>query len=254
MKVLAIANQKGGVGKSTTAAALSAGLSAKGYRVLVIDLDPQGNLSYNYDVAGNGKPTALGVITGEVSTREAIQKTGCGDIIASSRQLSGADLFLDKTGKEYKLREALEGIAGDYDFIVIDTPPSLGILTINALTCADGVIIPSQADIYSIQGIQQLMDTIATVKKYCNSSLKVEGILLTRYSGRSVLSRELLESIQDYAADIGSKVFNATIREGIAVKEAQISQVHLLEYAPNSNVTNDYRDFVNEILEGMSDK
>jgi len=252
MHIIAIANQKGGVGKSTTTAALCSGLSSKGYRVLAVDLDPQGNLSYNYGVLGTqGKPTALGVITREVGAAEAIQHTTCGDIIAGSQQLAGADMFLDKTGKEYQLKEALEGIKGQYELIIIDTPPSLGILTINALTCADKVIIPAQADIYSIQGIQQLVDTIDTVKKYCNPSLKVEGILLTRYSSRSILSKDLLESISKMAGAIGTKVFNTTIREGIAVKEAQISQQHLVDYAPKSNAASDYIDFVNELVKGM---
>lgn len=246
-RVYAVINQKGGVGKSTTAATLAAGLSLKGYRTLSIDLDAQGNLSYTAGAKTNGA-TALGVLTGEVSVADAIQKTQGGDIIAASKALAGADAFITDTGKEYKLKEALEAVQADYDYIVIDTPPALGILTVNALTACNSVIIPAQADIYSLQGIEQLADTIKPVKKYCNPSLKIEGILLTRYSSRSVLSREIAELAEQLAAKLGTKLFKTTIREAIAVKEAQISQKTLYGYAPKAKVTEDYTSFIEELL------
>lgn len=246
-RVYAVINQKGGVGKSTTAATLAAGLSLKGYRTLSIDLDAQGNLSYTAGAKTNGA-TALGVLTGEVSVADAIQKTQSGDIIAASKALAGADAFITDTGKEYKLKEALEAVQADYDYIVIDTPPALGILTVNALTACNSVIIPAQADIYSLQGIEQLADTIKPVKKYCNPSLKIEGILLTRYSSRSVLSREIAELAEQLAAKLGTKLFKTTIREAIAVKEAQISQKTLYGYAPKAKATEDYTSFIEELL------
>ena len=171
-RVYAVINQKGGVGKSTTAATLAAGLSLKGYKTLSIDLDAQGNLSYTAKARTNGA-TALGVLTGEVKAEEAIQHTASGDIIASNKALAGADAFIADTGKEYKLKEALESLQAAYDYVIIDTPPALGILTINALTACNSVIIPAQADIYSLQGVEQLADTMKPVKKYCNPDLKI---------------------------------------------------------------------------------
>ena len=246
-KTLAIINQKGGVGKSTTAEALAAGLSLKGYKTLSIDLDAQSNMTYTAGAKTDGA-TALGVLTGEVGIAAAIQHTDSGDIIAASKALAGADAFITNTGKEYRLKEALEPIRAEYDFIIVDTPPALGILTINALTACDSVIIPAQADIYSIQGIEQLAETMKPVKKYTNPALTIEGILLTRYSPRSVLSREVAELAEKIAAKLGTKLFKATIREAVAVKEAQISQQSLYSYAPKAKVTEDYSRFIAELL------
>ena len=143
----------------------------------------------------------------------------------------------------------LDEIRNDYDFAVIDTPPALGILTVNALTACDSVVIPAQADIYSLQGIEQLTKTIAPVRKYCNRSLRIEGILLTRYSSRSVLSREIADLSNQLADKLGTKLFNARIREAIAVKEAQLKQKSLFEYSPKAGVTEDYSAFITELLE-----
>jgi len=246
-KVYAIINQKGGVGKSTTVEALAAGLSLKGYKTLSIDLDAQANMSYTVGARTDGA-TVLGVLTGEVDIAAAIQHTESGDIIAASKALAGADAFISDTGKEYRLKEALEVIRAAYDYIIVDTPPALGILTINALTACDSVIVPAQADIYSLQGIEQLANTMKPVKKYCNSALAIEGILLTRYSSRSVLSREVAELAEQLAAKLGTKLFKTTIREAIAVKEAQINQQSLYIYAPKAKVTEDYSHFIAELI------
>ena len=246
-KIIAVINQKGGVGKSTTAEALIAGLSLKGYSCLAIDLDAQGNFSYTAGAKTDGA-TILGVLTGEVKAKDAIQHLQSGDMIAASNTLAGADAFITNTGKEYKLKEALEELKGMYQYIIIDTPPALGILTVNALTACHSVIIPAQADIYSLQGIEKLAETIKPVKKYCNPSIYIEGILLTRYSPRSVLSRDVAEIAEKLAEKLGTKVFKTTIREAIAIKEAQISQQSLFEYAPKAKVTEDYRAFIEELL------
>lgn len=246
--IYAIINQKGGVGKSTTAEALTAGLTLKGFRCLAIDLDAQGNMTYTVNVKTEGA-TALGVLMGEVKTLDAIQHTeNFGDIIASSKALAGADAFITMTGKEYRLKEALENLQENYDYIIIDTPPALGILTVNALTACTGVIIPAQAEIYSLQGIEQLAETMKPVKKYCNPHLKIEGILLTRYSSRTVLSREVADITKQLAARLGTKIFHTAIRENISVKEAQISRQSLFDYAPNSNAAKDYQLFIEELL------
>jgi chromosome partitioning protein len=248
IEAIAIINQKGGVGKSTTALALGAGLSLKGYRVLYIDLDAQGNLTYTLGANDNGL-TILDALTRTATAAQTIQHTEQGDIIPASPDLAGADTVINTVGKEYRLKEAIEPIKGNYDYIIIDTPPALGILTINALTACVGAIIPAQADIYSLKGIGQLHSTIQTVKQYCNPSLTVKGILLTRYSPRAILSREIAEVIDQTAQGLHTKLFKTTIREAIAVKEAQASQQDIYSYAPKSNAATDYRAFIEELLE-----
>ena len=251
MKTIAIANRKGGVGKSTTAAAIVNGLTLKGYKTLAVDLDAQRNLSNTMKTITEIK-TILKVLTGEIAAAEAIQETIYGDIIPASKALSGADTTLTETGKEYKLRDSLEPIQEKYDYCIIDCPPALGILTINALTAANSVLIPAQADIYSLDGIEDLQEAIQPVKKYCNPTLKIEGILLTRYNSRSILSKDIAVLAKKLAERIGTSIFKATIREAIAIKEAQISQQSIFKYAPRAKVTEDYMDLVNEILEKKS--
>lgn len=248
MRVIAIANRKGGVGKSTTATALVSGLTLKGYRVLAVDLDAQRNLTSTMSARVDSK-TSLGVLTGDITAKEAIRKTESGDIIPASKSLSGADAILTETGKEYRLKEALEPIKEWYDYCIIDSPPALGILTVNALTAANSVIIPAQADIYSLEGIEDLQETIQPVRKYCNPTLEIQGILLTRYSPRSILSRDVTTLAEQLAEQLETSLFKATIREAVAVKEAQISQQSLFTYAPKAKVTEDYKAFIEEFLE-----
>lgn len=246
-KALAIINQKGGVGKSTTALAIGAGLSLKGYSVLFIDLDAQGNLSYTLGADTQGY-NAMGVLERPETAKEEIQHTPQGDIIASSPKLAGADKLLEETGKEYRLKEALDSLQGAYDYIIVDTPPALGILTINALTACTGAIIPAQADIYSLQGIAQLNSTIETVKKYCNPSLSIMGIVLTRFNGRSIIRREVAEMLERTAEQLHTKLYSSKIRECTALVEAQATKQNIYSYAPRSNATADYKALVAEIL------
>lgn len=246
-KIVSIINQKGGVGKSTTAESLAAGLSLRGFKTLAVDLDAQGNLTYTFG-ADNTGATVLEVLTGEATAAEAIKHTQSCDVLPANKALAGADAYIKETGKEYRLKEALENVADQYDYIIIDTPPALGILTVNALTACQSVIIPSQADIYSIQGIEQLSETMKPVKKYCNPGLEIEGILLTRYSARSVLSREVADMLEELAAKLGTKLFKTKIREAIAVKEAQISQRSLFEYSPKAKPTEDYNALIDELI------
>lgn len=251
-KAIAVINQKGGVGKSTTALAIGAGLSLKGYSVLFIDLDAQGNLSYTLGADTQGY-NAMGILERPETAKEEIQHTPQGDIIASSPKLAGADKLLEETGKEYRLKEALEILQGDYDYIVIDTPPALGILTINALTACTGAIIPAQADIYSLQGIGQLNSTIETVKKYCNPSLSIMGIVITRFNGRSIIRREVAEMMKRTADQLHTKLYATKIRECTALVEAQAVKQNIYSYAPRSNATADYKALVDEILGGEMD-
>lgn len=248
-KAIAVINQKGGVGKSTTALAIGAGLSLKGYSVLFIDLDAQGNLSYTLGADTKGY-NAMGVLERPETAKEEIQHTPQGDIIASSPKLAGADKLLEETGKEYRLKEALDSLQGAYDYIIVDTPPALGILTINALTACTGAIIPAQADIYSLQGIGQLNSTIETVKKYCNPSLSIMGIVITRFNGRSIIRREVAEMLEHTADQLHTKLFSSKIRECTALVEAQATKQNIYSYAPRSNATADYKALVDEIIKG----
>lgn len=251
-EIITIATQKGGTGKTTTARALGAGLIWRGYRTLFIDLDPQQNLTYILG-ADPGAATSYELLTREATAAQAIQPipTG-GDVIAASQLLAGANLDVKEAGREYRLKEALEPIRGQYDFIVVDTPPSLGILTITALTASDSVIIPAQADIFSLQGIGQLYNTIQVIQQHTNPGLKIKGILLTRYSPRAILTKDITKLIANTAAQLNTFVYSAAIREGIAIKEAQANQQDLYSYAARSNPAQDYITFTNEFLEGSA--
>lgn len=252
-KITAIINQKGGVGKSTTSQSLAAGLSLKGFKVLLIDMDSQGNLSFSVG-ANKAAVSILEVLKQEATAAEAIQTVGNLDIIPASISLAGADMQLTEMGKEYRLKEAIEPLKENYDYIVIDTPPALGILTVNALTAADNIVIPAQADLYSIEAIGQLYNTVQAVKQYTNKGLSITGILLTRYSDRTVLSRELSSMIDSTAAQLGTKLFTATIREAIGIKEAQAQKQDIFSYSGNSKVAADYMQFVEEFLSTINEE
>ncbi len=247
-EIITIINQKGGVGKSTTANALGAGLHKRGYKVLYIDLDAQGNLSYSLKATGKDF-TSLEVLTGKITVSKVIINTNQGDIIPASPLLANADTLITETGKEYKLNEAIEPIKNNYDYIIIDTPPSLGILTINALATSNSVIIPVQADIYSLQGIGQFIQTMNAVKKYCNKDLSIKGILATRYNKRANLTKDMTELLEDTAKSLNTKVFNTKIRECISIKEAQTVREDIYSYNPKSNASKDYSSFIDELLE-----
>lgn len=245
MEVIAIINRKGGVGKTATAHALGAGLMRRGYKVLFIDLDSQTNLSFGIE-ANMAAPNSMDLLTGEATASEAIQNTLQGDAIPGSEALAGADAIIDGTGKEYRLKEALDGLK--YDFVIIDTPAQLGTLTINALTAANSVVIPVQADIDSLQGIGQLNKAITAVKKYCNSALQIRGILITRYNSRAVISRDMQSNLADVAQQLHTKLYSTPIRECSAVKEAKASRQDIYTYAPRSNAAKDYEAFLAEFL------
>ena len=249
MKIFSISNQKGGVGKSTTANALGAGLMRKGFRVLYVDLDAQGNLSHSMK-ANNKAITSLEVLTGTATAADAIVSTPQGDLIPASPALASADTILTETGKEYRLKEALSTISDRYDYCLLDTPPALGTLTVNALTACNSVLITTQADIYSLQGIGQLARTIQTVQKYCNNALDILGMVITRYNARAVLTKNMTEMIEDTAKQLHTSVYTTKIRECVAIKEAQAMQQDIFTYSSSSNAAKDYENLLNEILGG----
>lgn len=246
MEIITVTNQKGGVGKTTTAQHLAIGLKKKGYKVLLVDFDQQGNLTYslNCDV----KLTIYDVITQEISAEKAIFHSPECDIIPGNILLSKAEKEFTETGREFLLRDALEPIKDKYDYIIIDTPPTLGILTVNALTCSDSVIIPAQADIFSLQGFGQLNNLINQVKKYTNKNLTIKGVLLTKYSERTILNRQLKNRAEKISEQINTKVFTSTIREATSIREAQTNKTNVFDYEPKSKVAKDYSAFIDEFL------
>lgn len=248
IECIAVINQKGGVGKSTSVLSIGKALMLKGFKVLLIDLDAQGNLSYTVKANTTSEYNSFEILKGNIDASTAIQKAMDFDIIASSPSLAAADALIIETGKEYRLKEALENIKSNYDYILIDTPPSLGILTVNALAVCTGVIIPSQADIYSLQGIGHFLNTVTTVKKYCNPKLKIMGIVLTRFNPRTIISRDIEKMVENTAERIQTKLYKTKIRECTAIKESQISQSDIFTYAPESNAAADYKKLTEEII------
>lgn len=253
MKVITIGSEKGGVGKTTTAAALGSGLALRGYRVLLIDLDPQANLSYALGSKAGAGLSSYELLQG-AEPKEMIQELGEGlDLIAASRALAEADTAFTSTGREYKLREALEKLRAAYDFIIIDNKPALGVLTINSLTAADGLIIPAHASIFSLQGLGQLAEIVGAVKQYTNKGLEVLGILLTEFNPRTIISNDLSELIEDTAKLFDTKVFKTRIRRAVAVEEAHTTQQSIFNYAPKGNATLDYQAFIDELLNQLQE-
>lgn len=250
--IIALTNQKGGVGKTTTSSALISGLTSHHKKVLGIDLDPQGNLGFSLGLEIEDCYTIYEVLKGEVSVEEAIQQTESGDIIASNILLSSAELEFNRPGREYLLKNMLEPIKKQYDYIIIDTPPALNILTVNAYVVSDSLVIPMVPEILSLLGVSQIKETIDTVKKFFNPDLKVLGILLTKYNRRINLAREVTELAGEIATQLDTIVFDIKIRNSVSVAEAPAHGESILQYAPHSNPALDYAAFVEEIL-GMTE-
>ena len=247
-RITALINQKGGVAKTTTAHALTMGLARQGKRVLAIDCDPQGNLSFSM----KADETLVGLyeaFRGDASAQDVIQTTPQGaDLIASSLDLSAADMEFTRVGREYMLRSLCDAVAPQYDHIIIDCPPALGVLTLNALTAADDMVIPVGLEVFSLQGLKQLFATMENVRRYCNPRLKVAGILITRRGNRASLTRELIDVIGQTAKDLNVYLYPTVIREAVAVREAQVMQESLFDSHPKATVTADYAAFVKDYL------
>ncbi len=247
---IVLTNQKGGVGKTTTTAALVAGLSAKGNRVLTVDLDPQGNLGFSLGVNIEVGYSIYEVLTEVVHISEAIKSTEkYGDLLNSNILLSQSEIMFQGENRQLILKNMLSEVEDKYDYIIIDTPPSLNILTINGYTAADYLIIPMAAEILSLVGLVQLKETVESVQSSLNPNLKVLGILLTRFNTRTNLSQDVLEMSQAVASQIGTTVFKAKIRNGVAVAEAPAHGISLIDYAPRSNPAKDYKEFVEEVID-----
>ena len=217
-KIIAIANQKGGVGKTTTAVNLCCALKMKGKRVLLLDCDPQGNSSSGMGVDKHSTPSAYELITKTADILDCIRKTPYGDVIPSNKELSGATVELvNKVRREYVLKDALQLVYNDYDYIFIDCPPSLELLTLNALVAADSVLIPMQCEYYALEGIADLMTTIKLCNKRLNPSLKIQGIVLTMYDSRTNLTQQVAFELKEY---FGGKVYETVIPRSVLLSEA----------------------------------
>lgn len=249
-KIIVIANQKGGVGKTTTAVNTAISLAVSEYRTLLIDIDPQANATVGVsDLTEDYQHTIYDVLIGGVPMDEAVVKTRFAtlDIIPSTKDLVGAEIELVSIiAREYQLKQKLETIRDNYDYIIVDCPPSLGLLTLNALTAADSVLIPIQCEYYALEGLGQLLNTIRLVQKHLNKHLSIEGVLLTMYDGRLNLSKQVEEEVKGYFKD---KIFNAIIHRNIRLGEAPSFGKPVLLYDANSTGAKNYVALVEELLE-----
>ena len=253
-KVYAVANQKGGVGKSTTVQNLGAGLARAGKKVLLIDVDPQSNLTAitgaTSDAENTDTVTMLEILCEEKSINSGIQHLEQFDIIPASMFLASIDgRITNQLARPYRLQKAIKDLKTPYDYILIDTPPALGTVTSNALIAAQEVIVPAQADVLSLQGVSQLFETIQAAREHANPNLKISGILLTRFNARTRLSQELSNLFTAAAKQMDTRLFDTRIRESVVVKEAQAAYQDIFQYDAKSNPAIDYAALTKEIFD-----
>lgn len=253
MKTISITTQKGGVGKTTSALTLSAGLTERGYRVLLVDADAQRNSSITLR-ADESKPNILDVLTGEATAKEAIQHAPTADFISGSKGLSLIDSsdeeneYTQLRGEYKKLRDVLRPIARSYDFCIIDTPPALGTATLNALYASDYVLVPALAEYYSATALVDLAKTVYAVKDAGNSKLEILGVFFTMHNKRTKLSREFLDEFKQVTDALNTTLFDATIRDTKKARELQLKPQGLFKYAPRHGLTQDYNELIDELL------
>ncbi len=249
-EVIAFANQKGGVAKTTTTLNLAVAFAESGHRVLCIDLDPQGNLTMSQGIDPDKVEKSLyDVLVNDMPISEIIQKREI-DIAVASIDLAGAEIAMStKIGRERSLEKALKEVAGDYDFVCIDTPPSLGLLTINALTAASKVIVPVQCEYLSMRGLVQLQNTLKMIQENLNPDVRIEGILPTMLDSRTVHAKEAVEILEE---NFGELVFKSRIKKAIKFAEAPVKGASVLKYDPQSNAASYYRDLAEEVLANES--
>jgi chromosome partitioning protein len=245
-KVIAFANQKGGVAKTTTTLNLAAAFAEKRHRVLCVDMDPQGNLTMSQGIDPDTLDTSMfDVLVHDLSIREVIRKREI-DIACASIDLAGAEIAMStKIGRERSLTKALRVVSHDYDWIFIDTPPSLGLLTVNALTAADQVIVPVQCEYLSMRGLLQLQNTLSMIRENLNPAVQIAGILPTMVDTRTLHAREALEILEE---NFGDRVFGARIRKTVRFAEAPVKGMSVLKYDPKGTAADAYRQLAKEVL------
>jgi chromosome partitioning protein len=250
-RIIAIANQKGGVGKTTTAINLSAALTRLGKKVMLIDIDPGAHATYGLGILAHKlERTIYNVLKGEAAVEdtviEILIEDKSMDFLPSSLELAEAEMILFNTpGREFLLSRALSSI-NSYDFIFVDCPPSLGLMTLNALVAAGEVFIPLQTEFLALQGLSKLLDSIAIVRERLNPELELMGVVATRYDGRKILNREVVEKIRSY---FGEKAYSLPIRENISLAESPSHGLTIFEYSPDSYGATDYQALAQDILD-----
>lgn len=248
-RTIAIANQKGGVGKTTTSINLAAALAEAGQRVLAIDFDPQGNLSSGLGVGRNDFETGVyELLMGEADFDNVVVKTSVDNLLLlpSDMNLSGAEIeLLDAEQREQTLKNCIAAVKDDFDFIIIDCPPSLSLLTINALTAADSVLVPIQCEYYALEGLSQVLNTIELVRKRLNETLKLEGVVFTMYDARINLSQQVIDSVK---AALHERIYNTVIPRNVRLAEAPSHGMPVIQYDPYSKGADSYRKLAAEVL------
>lgn len=249
-KLFAVVNQKGGVGKSTTAVNLAAGLGHLGYKTLLVDLDPQGNATSGFGLNKNQRELCIyNALLGDTSIGEIIEPVEVEHVfvVPATIQLAGAEIELVSAfSRETKLKSILEPVRDDFDFIIVDCPPSLGLLTINALTAAEGLIIPIQCEYYALEGLSKLLDSVRLVKTHLNPTLEVFGVLMTMYDTRTRLAHQVVEEVRDF---FGEKVFETLVPRTVRLSEAPSFGKPVTLYDPSGRGAEAYMNLAKEVVD-----
>lgn len=247
-KVISVANQKGGVGKTTTTVNLGTILAKRGKKVLLIDADPQGNATSGLGVEKDVEPSTYDILVNDAELKDALQNTIIKklQVCPANMDLAGAEVELvSMMSREQRLKEKLEQVKDDFDYVLIDCPPSLGLITLNAFTASDSVLIPVQCEYFALEGLGQLLNTINLVKKHLNKEIKIEGALLTMYDMRTNLSNQVVKEVKKYFED---KVYKTVIPRNVRVSEAPSYGMPITEYDPRSKGAKSYIKFAKEFL------